>query len=781
MQWSSEILAHLEKFPETTSTIHALKELVRSLAVQGLLRAPNSGSIVGLEVVSACSNASDDVPGRKRRRSKNKPLPLIDQSSTPWSVPDQWAWGRLGAVTHFVDYRGKTPPKTAEGIRLITAKNVRLGFIQLEPEEFVSEATYEAWMTRGFPKKGDVLFTTEAPLGNVAQIDFSERFALAQRVILLRPRHETLDPAYLRLALLSQPVRKLIVEQATGMTAKGIKAARLKLIPIPIPPPRIQRHLVKTVSSIVKKCNELEARQEQQRQARTRLNESCLAHLLAAQTPAEFAEHWQRIHDNFDLLFQDLDDLKRLSSVVSFAACCGRMMPHDPNNSTTTLLDEIRQRHRERWEQSKLTRFSEQGKKPKNDRWKAKYKEPPRAPDVDKPWLSQSWRWATIEELACKVVDCPHTTPKWTEGGVICVRTTEFKPGFLNLSSARYVSEETYEERIRRLRPEPGDILFSREGGILGVACLIPEKTRLCLGQRMMLIRVDEAMNPSYVMHVLNSPIVQETVRTMTTGSASPHLNVRDVKRFAIPVPPRTIQDSIVAQISSLQTTLGALGESIVKQEKTGAALLSALVQSATTLPAEQDVAVTLNDSNQPRPNEVGQQTVLPFTAPVPLAPETILEHTFPALWGLGPLDRDTAVRTVAAHLREAGLCHYKRLRKDGPLYAQVLAGIEKTVKAGDLDRPKRGHVRAIEPDASEYEPDDWRMALLAVLGSEPMERAEAIRAAAEWAREHCGLQFQRLPRNGHIVKGLRSAINSAIRRGLVIREGTTHIRRAPA
>ena len=106
--------------------------------------------------------------------------------------------------------------------------------------------------------------------------------------------------------------------------------------------------------------------------------------------------------------------------------------------------------------------------------------------------LPKDWKWVPVRDLCEMIVDCPHTTPRWTEVGEICVRTTQFKPGKLDLSTPRYVSIETYNERIARLRPEPNDVLYSREGGILGVACQIPPRVRLCLGQRMMLMRTRE-------------------------------------------------------------------------------------------------------------------------------------------------------------------------------------------------------------------------------------------------------------------------------------------------
>ena len=72
-------------------------------------------------------------------------------------------------IEKFIDYRGKTPKKTEFGIPLITAKIVKAGRI-LEPNEFIASEDYTSWMTRGYPEVGDVVMTTEAPLGEVATI-----------------------------------------------------------------------------------------------------------------------------------------------------------------------------------------------------------------------------------------------------------------------------------------------------------------------------------------------------------------------------------------------------------------------------------------------------------------------------------------------------------------------------------------------------------------------------------------------------------------------------------
>lgn len=168
------------------------------------------------------------------------------------------------------------------------------------------------------------------------------------------------------------------------------------------------------------------------------------------------------------------------------------------------------------------------------------------------PTLPESWSWTTLESVCVKVVDCPHSTPKWTDAGKLCIRTTNFRPGILDLSEVRFVSAATFDERIERLRPAPGDIVYSREGGILGIACQIPPGVELCLGQRMMIFRVGSEYTATLLMHWLNSPVITHRVKKLTGGSASPHLNVRDIRAFPTPAPPLSEQQEIVRRVEKL-------------------------------------------------------------------------------------------------------------------------------------------------------------------------------------------------------------------------------------
>lgn len=151
--------------------------------------------------------------------------------------------------------------------------------------------------------------------------------------------------------------------------------------------------------------------------------------------------------------------------------------------------------------------------------------------------------------VCAKIVDCPHSTPKWEKSGKLCLRTTNFKRGYLDLQSPNYVSEETFHDRNRRIIPQPGDVLYSREGSVLGIACTIPSNVYPCLGQRMMLLRSGEKLNNRYLMHYLNSPMVTNHVIATKGGTGSPHINVGDIKEFQIPIPSLEEQSNIVRQI----------------------------------------------------------------------------------------------------------------------------------------------------------------------------------------------------------------------------------------
>jgi type I restriction enzyme S subunit len=151
-------------------------------------------------------------------------------------APEGWSGVQLSQLLEkVIDYRGKAPPKSEAGVRLLTARNVRMGHVSLDHAEYIDENQYVSWMNRGLPRTGDIMFTTEAPLGNVAMFPEAGTFALGQRIVTLRPK-SSVSSGFLFQYLLSDVGQSKVQEKASGSTALGIKSRELVKIGVSLPP-----------------------------------------------------------------------------------------------------------------------------------------------------------------------------------------------------------------------------------------------------------------------------------------------------------------------------------------------------------------------------------------------------------------------------------------------------------------------------------------------------------------------------------------------------------------
>lgn len=155
----------------------------------------------------------------------------------------------LENLCHFIDYRGKTPEKSDSGLPFITAKNIRMHYMSFDTQEFISKENYDKVMTRGIPKVGDVVFTTEAPLGNVCRIpQFDTDFYIGQRIITMQTK--LLNPVYLEYALSSDDFKRKLVGKSSGSTVTGIRSKLLGKLTIPVPSKGLQNQFAAFVERV---------------------------------------------------------------------------------------------------------------------------------------------------------------------------------------------------------------------------------------------------------------------------------------------------------------------------------------------------------------------------------------------------------------------------------------------------------------------------------------------------------------------------------------------------
>ena len=186
----------------------------------------------------------------------------------------------------------------------------------------------------------------------------------------------------------------------------------------------------------------------------------------------------------------------------------------------------------------------------------------------------------TVEECCRNVVDCLHSTAKFKGSGYYCVDTTCIVDSKILFEKIRYVDEDTYNQRISRLKPEYGDILFAREGTV-GTTLIVPKGIELCLGQRMMMFRLIEGILPAFFMYYFQSPLFKSQYKPLIGGTTSPHLNIRDIKKFTVMVGTETEQKEIVEKIESRLSVADKLEETIEQSLQQSEALRQSILKRA--------------------------------------------------------------------------------------------------------------------------------------------------------------------------------------------------------
>jgi type I restriction enzyme S subunit len=182
-----------------------------------------------------------------------------------------------------------------------------------------------------------------------------------------------------------------------------------------------------------------------------------------------------------------------------------------------------------------------------------------------------------LSELCELIVDCEHKTAPIQEEGYPSIRTPNIGKGKLLLEGVNRVSEETYKAWTRRAEPLAGDLILAREAPAGNVA-VIPEDTRVCLGQRTVLIRPKaDIFNPSFLALRLLEPQMQEKLLAHSRGATVQHVNMKDIRALDVGAIPRLrVQEQIAANVNAVS----AEGERLARLYERKHAALDALKKS---------------------------------------------------------------------------------------------------------------------------------------------------------------------------------------------------------
>lgn len=250
----AQLYAIGKAYEEYRELQQAMKAKLLDLAIQGKLTDQRKEDGDARDLFQDIQEEKQRLIAEKKIK-KEKPLPEIEADEIPFAIPKNWVWVRLNSIYNFIDYRGKTPKKLTEGIPLVTAKNVRMGYNDYSVKDFISAEEFKLRQSRGISHKGDLLFTTEAPLGNVSLADL-DCFSTGQRLIDFQAYNSlAVSNKLFMYFIMSSFFQQALIDNQTGTTVAGIKASRLKAILIPLPPLAEQKRIVAKLDELLPHLN----------------------------------------------------------------------------------------------------------------------------------------------------------------------------------------------------------------------------------------------------------------------------------------------------------------------------------------------------------------------------------------------------------------------------------------------------------------------------------------------------------------------------------------------
>jgi len=550
------LLKHFEQVSEAPDAVPRMRRFILDLAVRGKLVQQDSTDEPAAKLLKRIEAEKKQLVKDGTVKAPNGLSPVRDAEIT-CDIPVGWKWTRLGDSVN-CHFGGGTPSKGNSSywggdIYWASVKDIGKSKYVDHTIDKITEAGW-ANSSSNLIQPGNLIVVTRMGLGKVSINRVPVAINQDLRALSLSSL-AAIDFYYIFFKTASY--------EGTGLTVKGIKVGELLNFPFLLPPLAEQHRIVAKVNELMALCDKLESAHIKRESRRDLLVAATLHGLNNGDAGSEsdellpFEESARFYFNHLQRLTIRSEHIQQLRQTILRLAFRGHLVPQNAEDVA-------------------LPTFSGKAKsKPANFDGDVFRKA------ISAITLPSNWLMAPLTDVCAAIVDCPHSTPIWTKKGQICVRTNQFRPGYLNLADVRYVSEETYQERIQRLEPAEDDILYSREGGILGVACRVPANAILCLGQRMMLIRSGPAVLPSFLEMLLNSPLITSIARGMTTGGAAPRVNVATVKAYPIPLPPLAEQHRIVAKVNELMALCDKMAAQITKTSTNRRQLLDATLNEA--------------------------------------------------------------------------------------------------------------------------------------------------------------------------------------------------------
>jgi type I restriction enzyme, S subunit len=303
---------------------------------------------------------------------------------------------------------------------------------------------------------------------------------------------------------------------------------------------------------------------------------------------AEIEKHFTRLEAAVAALKRVRANLKRYRASVLKAACEGRLVPTEaelarsenrPYEPAAELLGRILKQRRARWEADQLTKARAAGNPPKDDKWKAKYKEPARPDPSNLPALPEGWCWGTADQLCSQITDGEHIQPPYTESGFPLLTAKNIRDGVVEFEGAGLIGRENFERALARCAPQQEDILIVSVGATTGRAAIVGAQEPFAIVRSVLLLR--PLVTRRFVLRWVQSPECQAWIKIASGSTAQAHFYIKDAKRMLVPLPPLAEQTRIVAEVERRLSVIDEMDGTVEADSKRAAGLRQAILKRA--------------------------------------------------------------------------------------------------------------------------------------------------------------------------------------------------------
>ena len=557
-----------ELLVDSINGVQKLRELILQLAIQGKLVQQEPDDEPASVLLEKLKKEKEKLIKEKKIK-QFRSFPPILISDVKYIIPKYWGVERLGFIAHLIT-KGSTPTTygfefQSEGIRFVKIENVKGGRIVRERiKEFISEEAHQA-QNRSQLNSNDILFSIAGTIGETCVVQNEDLPANTnQALAIIRGTKTVFQPEFLKIQLDSF-VANAIKAKARGGAMNNVSLGDLKELIVLIPPLNEQKRIVAKVDQLMALCDQLEAHQQKKHEQRIRLNNAALDKLLTAPTSEEFAQYWQRICDNFDLLYDVPETVGQLRQAILQLAVQGKLVPQNlEDEPAAVLVEKIKAKKELRIEEGNFK----------------KSKQLPLIKNTEIPCeVPKGWIWVRLNDITdIGTGSTPlKSNQKYYEDGSIPWITS-------SLTSQRYINEPDIfitqsavnEYRLRKYPPNTLIIALYGQGKTRGqVSELKIEATINQACAAIVLIEPFEDIK-NYIRLVLEKKY--DELRSLAEGGAQPNLNVGKIKKIIIPFPPLEEQKRIVAKVDQLMALCDELEAGLVQAQTEGGKLMEAVV-----------------------------------------------------------------------------------------------------------------------------------------------------------------------------------------------------------